>query len=117
LAKNQYEQLKATGKVARGWLGVEPGRLNEALAEKLGVKGTDGAVINHVVPHGPAAAAGIEPGDVVVQWNGKPIHDPAELVLAVGQSAIGSKASATILRKGNRVKITVTVADRPSQFH
>ena len=117
LAKNQYEQLRATGKVARGWLGVEPGRLNEALAEKLGVKGTDGAVINHVVPHGPAAAAGIEPGDVVVQWNGKPIHDPAELVLAVGQSAIGSKASATILRKGNRVKITVTVADRPSQFH
>ncbi|MBX3411194.1 MAG: trypsin-like peptidase domain-containing protein [Pirellulales bacterium] len=114
LARDIYERLRAEGKVARGWLGVQPRALTPELAEKLGLEATTGAVVVDVVPGAPADKIGIEPGDVIVRWNDQPVHDPAELRSLIAATAIGSQATIEVIRDGERKTMELEVIARPS---
>jgi serine protease Do len=114
VTKDVYEQLKSSGNVARGWLGVRLQPLTADLARQLGVKGRTGVVVVRVVAGSPASRAGIEDGDVIVKWNGQPIETQGDLTFAVAMAPIGSKVPLVVLRGGQPIELTVTVEQRPS---
>jgi serine protease Do len=115
MAKQIIPQL-LTGKVSRGYLGVTVSELSPDLAQGWGLKeGTKGAVVQNVVPRAPAAKAGIEPGDVVVAVNGKPVETPSQLTRSVAAIAPGGKVNLTLLRGGQKKDVQVTVAQRPDE--
>ncbi len=116
IAKDVYERLKATGWVERGWLGVEMQPLDEALANRFGLPNTQGALIVRVFPASPAQKAGLEPGDVVVQWNQEKIRDPSDLSLAIARTPIGQTATVHIIRDGKRLQVQVRVGQRPERL-
>lgn len=116
MAREVYERLRTTGSVERGWLGVAMQELDETLARRLGLESLEGALVAGVVPDSPAARAGIEPGDVIVRFNGERITSPADLALAVARSRIGAKATVELIRDGRTVAKTVTVGRRPKQL-
>ncbi|HPP54161.1 MAG TPA: trypsin-like peptidase domain-containing protein, partial [Thermoguttaceae bacterium] len=116
IAKDVYDRLKATGRVERGWLGVEMQPLDETLAGRLGLPNTEGALIARVFPGSPAQRAGLEPGDVVVQWNDEKIRDPSDLSLAIARTSIGQTAVVKILREGKPIKLRVQVGQRPTDL-
>jgi serine protease Do len=115
IAHDVYEQLRAKGTVPRGWLGVAMQELNEELARKLGLESTEGALVADLVPGSPAEAAGLEPGDVIVRFNGEEITGPGDLGLAVGGTPPGAKAEVVFIRERRKIKVTVTVGDRAEQ--
>ena len=115
LARDVYEKLRETGTVERGWLGVSIQPISEPIAERLGLDSTDGALVADVIPGAPAAAAGIEPGDVITRWNDIPIAEPADLTFAVAATEIGSTATVELLRDGESRTFDVTVGLRPVQ--
>ncbi len=115
LAKQLIPQL-LTGKVARGYLGVSVSELTPDLAAGFGLKaGTKGALVQSVVARAPAAKAGIEPGDVVVAVNGKPVESPSQLTRTVSSVPPGGKATLTVLRGNERKDFAITVAQRPDE--
>ncbi|GGC52903.1 serine peptidase [Siccirubricoccus deserti] len=109
LAQHVVEQLKEHGKVERGWLGVSMQQLDPALAGALGTGEARGALIGAVEPDGPAAKGGLQPGDVVTQFNGRAIVQPRDLAEAVAEVHPGSVATVTVLRNGKRVEERVTI--------
>jgi Do/DeqQ family serine protease len=115
MAKEVYDRLRTTGKVARGWLGVELAELTPEIAKKLQVDTPQGALVNDVLRGAPAEKAGIEPGDVIVEWNKHPIDGPTALSLLVARTKVGTKADAVVIRDGKRITVPVTVEERPSQ--
>jgi len=116
IAKDVYERLKTTGRVERGWLGVEMQPLDQPLANRLGLPNTQGALIVRVFPGSPAQKAGLEPGDVVVQWNEEKIRDPSDLSLAIARTPLGQSAAIQIIREGRPLKLRVQVGQRPPQL-
>jgi len=116
MAKEVYERLKESGKVVRGWLGVELQPLSGELAKHLGVRGRSGAVVTRVLPDAPAAQAGIEPGDVIVKWDGKPVETPTDLTFAVAKTPPGTKTAVVLIRRGKQIEVSVTVEERPAEF-
>ena len=114
ITKDVYEQLKSSGNVARGWLGVQLQPLSADLARQLGVKGRTGVVVTRVVADSPAERAGIEDGDVIVKWNGRPIDAPSDLTFAVVMAPIGSHVPLVVMRGGKPIELTVTVEQRPA---
>ncbi len=113
LAKSVVEQLKDSGRVERGWLGVVMQPVDAALAEALQLPDSKGALIGAVEPDGPAAKAGLQPGDVVVGFNDHVIELPRDLAEAVGSLKPGASATATMLRDGQRREQQVTLGDMP----
>ena len=113
IARDVYKKLRDTGTVARGWLGVALQSLDDELADRLGIDGTEGALVTGVLPESPAAKAGLRIGDVIVEWNGKTMVDPSALSFAVAATPIGSEATVVLLRDGERMELTVTVTQRP----
>jgi serine protease Do len=116
MAKEVYEQLRRTGSVARGYLGVRPQDLTDDLAEQLGVKVKAGAVITRVMPGSPAAEAGLQEGDVVIKWDDQPVQDAADLTLKVAGTPIGKKVKVEIIRDQHPMTIEVTVGSRPTEI-
>ena len=108
-----YDQLIKSGKVARGWLGVALQDLAPEDAEKLGVSG---AVVSGVLPGSPAAAAGIQAGDILTKWNGKLVGGPTELRLQVAWTKIGEKVKVTVRRGDATLEFTVTVGQRSEKM-
>jgi serine protease Do len=106
-------QLKDSGRVQRGWLGVYIQDVDRALAESLGLDKPQGALIAQVEPDSPADKAGLEAGDVVVVFSGRPIVDASDLPHIVGQMKPGASADAEIIRKGKRKVLKVVVLSRP----
>ncbi len=115
IARTVYQSLRQTGTVARGWLGVALQSIDDDLVERLGLDDTRGALVTDILPDSPAAAADLRMGDVIVDWNGEPVADPAALSFAVAATRIGSNATVTLIRDGERLEIGVTVAERPAQ--
>ncbi|MBN2218067.1 MAG: trypsin-like peptidase domain-containing protein [Pirellulales bacterium] len=114
MARDIVDKLKTGGQIARGWLGVSITELTGPLAKQLGIESdTPGAVVTHILPNSPAAAAGIEPGDIIVQWADTPIAGPGELGMAAAGTPIGSTAKVIVLRKGKRLELDVKVGQRP----
>lgn len=114
MAHGIYDRLRADGKVARGWLGVQPQTVSQELADQLNLESLAGAVVVDVVPGAPAAKAGIESGDVIVRWNDQPVLDPADLRLQVAQTEIGSRATVEVVRDGEHRTFELDVVARPS---
>ncbi len=116
LAKSLIPQLEK-GKVVRGFVGVslEP-ELTPDLVEALGLPpGSKGALVQNVVPKGPAAKAGLQPGDFIVALNGKPVEASGELTRAVALVQPGQKVTLTVLRGGQKKDFSFAVGTRPGE--
>jgi serine protease Do len=114
MAKSILPQLREKGKVVRGFMGVSIGDLTPDLAQAFGLKqGTKGALVQNVVPRGPAAKAGVQPGDLVVALNGKPVESSGGLTRSVALIPPGEKVSLGILRRGEKKEFSFKVAQRP----
>ncbi|MDB5375142.1 MAG: degP, partial [Belnapia sp.] len=113
LAQSVITQLKDSGRVERGWLGVSMQQIDPTLASALGVADSKGALIGSVEPEGPAARAGLQPGDIVVGFNGQAIAMPRDLAEAVGAVKPGVPVTVAVLRDGHKVEQHVTLGDTP----
>jgi serine protease Do len=111
LAKPILSQLRGTGKVTRGWLGVSIQPLTQELAKSFGIAGTQGALVASVTEDSPAARAGLKEGDVIVTFDGKPVEGPRMLPSIVANTPIGRPVPVGIVRDGSRQTVTVTVGN------
>jgi Do/DeqQ family serine protease len=114
--KHVMQDLIKTGKVTRGYLGVEISNLNSGLAKQFGVPDTSGALVQNVSPDGPAAKAGLKNGDVIRKFNGQTVEGADELTSMVTNTNPGTAANLSILRNGKPLDIKVTLAERPSNL-
>jgi serine protease Do len=103
------DQLRQFGELRRGWLGVRIQSVTDEIAESLNIKPARGALIAGVEDKGPAKPAGIEPGDVVVKFDGKDIKEPKDLSRAVADTAVGKEVEVVIIRKGAEETRKVTL--------
>jgi serine protease Do len=115
LARSVMDGFLKGGRVARGYLGIEPQDIDAGLAKDFGAPNTDGALITDVTPNSPAAKAGLKAGDVVVGINGREITTADSLRVTVSELAPGSEAKVKIYRNGNPKTIGVTLAERPGE--
>jgi serine protease Do len=103
------DQLRQFGELRRGWLGVRIQQVTDEIAESLNIKPPRGALIAGVEDKGPAKPAGIEPGDVVVKFDGKDIKEPKDLSRVVADTAVGKEVDVVIIRKGAEETRKVTL--------
>lgn len=115
LAKISMAQIVEKGYVSRGWLGVEIQELTPELAISFGIKGEKGVIISGVLRNGPADKAGLEPGDVIKQLNGKEVESVHAALNAIAQTQPGDKLTIKGIRNGKSMEIKATVAERPQQ--
>jgi len=113
LAMNVVEQLKTTGKVTRGYLGVLIQDVTHELAESFNMKRPRGALVAKVLPDSPAEAAGLQVGDIILRYNGQDVDRSSQLPPLVGGSPIDRAAKAEVLRDGKRMIIEVNVQQLP----
>jgi serine protease Do len=113
MAMQVVEQLKTSGHVARGWLGVLIQDVTRELAESFGMGKPRGALIAKVLPDSPAESAGFEVGDVVIRFNGKEIIRSAGLPPLVGISPVGKEVEVEILRKGKTKTLYLKLGELP----
>ncbi|MDM0011430.1 trypsin-like peptidase domain-containing protein [Variovorax sp. J22P168] len=112
-AKQVLEDIVKSGKVTRGWIGVEPNELSPELAETFGVKAASGVIITGVLQNGPAARAGVRPGDVITSVGDKAIGNTQELLTAVAGLKPGIATRFALQRGSDRVELDVTPGLRP----
>jgi Do/DeqQ family serine protease len=112
-AKMVLEQIVKTGSVTRGWIGVEVQEITPPVAESFKLGSTRGALIAGVLRGGPADKAGVKPGDVLLEVDGKPVADPAAMLNLVAALAPGASAKMKLKRRGEDVDASVTVGRRP----
>src|SRR5450755_2811744 len=103
------DSLRQFGELRRGWLGVRIQQVTDEIAESLNIKPARGALIAGVEDKGPAKPAGIEPGDVVVKFDGKDIKEPKDLSRVVADTAVGKEVDVVIIRKGQEETRKVTL--------
>jgi serine protease Do len=101
------EQLRQYGETRRGWLGVRIQQVTDDIADTLNIKPARGALVAGVDDKGPAKPAGIEPGDVIVKFDGKDIKEMRDLPRIVADTAVGKDVDVVIVRKGQEVDKTV----------
>ena len=111
MARQVMDQLVRFGEVRRGRLGVRTQDLTPDIAAALGLERTEGAMIARVAPESPAAQAGIEQGDIVVEVDGAPIRDSADLRNRIGLVRVGRVIEMTVLRDGDRLNLRVEVRE------
>ena len=116
MAKDVYEQIVKTGTVIRGFLGVDIQELTPDLATAFGLPAdVNGIVITHVAPNSPAEKAGLRPGDVITQFDGRPVRDAATLQSQIAAMKPGSQVSLVAMQDGKANTITVQLGSRPAQ--
>ncbi len=103
------DQLRQFGELRRGWLGVRIQQVTDEIAESLNIKPARGALVAGIDDKGPAKPAGIEPGDVVIKFDGKDIKEPRDLSRVVADTAVGKAVSVVVIRKGKEVTKQVTL--------
>jgi serine protease Do len=104
-------QLKASGKVTRGRIGVVIQEVTKELGESFGLQKPQGALVNSVEKGGPADKGGVEPSDVILKFDGKPVNTSGDLPRLVGATKPGTKVTLQVWRKGQTKDLTVTVAE------
>lgn len=104
-------QLKAKGRVTRGWLGVMIQPVTPEIADSLGLDEAEGALVAEVVADGPAAKGGLEQGDVIVEFDGARVHESSDLPRLVARTAIGKRVEVAVLRGGDRHSFTVEIGE------
>ena len=108
------DQLRATGKVTRGRIGVQIGPVTKDVAESIGLGKPEGALVSAVEPDSPAAKAGVEPGDVITKFEGKAIEKVSDLPRLVGNTKPGTKSTITVLRRGKLKDLSLVIAEVPA---
>jgi serine protease Do len=108
-------QLKAGGRVKRGWIGVAIQDVTRELAESFGMKRPSGALVADIMTDSPAAKSELHVGDVVVEYEGRRINTSADLPPLVGQTAPGARARMTVLRNARPRTVFVTIAELPEE--
>jgi Do/DeqQ family serine protease len=112
-AQMVLEQIIKTGSVTRGWIGVEVQEITPAVAESFKIGNTRGALIAGVLRGGPADKAGVKPGDVLMEVEGKPVADPTAMLNLIAALAPGTSAKLKLKRQSQEVDAAVTVGRRP----
>jgi serine protease Do len=115
VAMNVADQLRTTGKVSRGWLGVVVQPVSKELADSFSLAKAEGALISSVEKGSPADKAGLEASDVVLKIDGKPIATNSDLSRVIAATKPGSKVNLSVWRKGAAKQITVTLGELPSE--
>ena len=114
MALEVMQGLIRDGQVVRGWIGVVPRELTPDVAESLGLAVREGVLIRGVLQDGPASAAGLRPGDVVLRIGGQPVRDEAQLLKAVAALKPSSRVMVSVQRADRTLDIDVTVGQRPA---
>jgi serine protease Do len=118
IAREQYDQLRADGRIERAWLGIEPADVPERVRERLALKLGEGVYVQRVEPRTPAARSGLRGGDVILQWNDHVANDPTLLSRAIAATEIGSTAKMVYVRsngstESEQIAVDVKVERRP----
>ncbi|MDD3018176.1 MAG: trypsin-like peptidase domain-containing protein [Comamonas sp.] len=113
-AKMVLEGIVRDGRVTRGWIGVEPGELTPELAQAFGISGEVGVLMTGILQAGPAAQAGLQPGDVVTHIDHKPVRNVAELMSTVAALRPGQDYPIDLLRAGQEQQVQITPLARPN---
>jgi serine protease Do len=114
LAKNVIDQLKSSGKVARGWLGVTIQDVNDDIAESLGLKDAKGALITKIMEDGPSAKSELKVRDVVVEVNGQPLSNSRDLARKIADLSPDSEARLSVVRDGKQQPVSVKLGTFPN---
>lgn len=115
VAMEVVEQLKENGHVTRGWLGVVIQEVDKNLAESFGLEKAAGALVSQLVPDGPAAKAGLQPGDIITRFNDKEVILSSDLPHLVGRVRPGTDAKLRIVRHGKTKNMTVEIGALPTE--
>ena len=115
LARPVVDSLKETGRVARGWLGVRIQTVTDEIADSLGLDDHRGALVASVTPGGPAEQSLIEPGDVVLSFDGKDVDRMRSLPRIVAETPIGKEVPVVVWRRGEERTLRVTVGELPEE--
>ena len=115
VAMNVVDQIKARGKAAHGWLGVQIQDVTRELAESFGMKKPQGALVSRVVPGSPAEKANLQIGDIITEFNGQAIEKSSDLPPMVGMTPINQEATLKIIRQGDTKTVTFKVGLLPDQ--
>ncbi len=105
------EQLRSSGRVTRGRIGVQIGQVTRDVAESLGLGKQQGALVTGVEAGSPAEKAGIEAGDIIMRFDGKPIEKIADLPRMVGNTKPGTKSTVTVFRRGSMRDLSILIAE------
>jgi len=106
-------QLRETGQVSRGWLGVVIQEVTRDLAESFGMATASGALVSQILPDSPAANSELQVGDVIVAFNGSPVNTSSALPPLVGRVRAGADADVQVMREGNRETVVVNIGELP----
>jgi len=112
LARGIIKQLKTKGEVTRGWLGVGIQNLTKELKEYYGMKDGEGVLVTQVFPDDPAAKAGIEPKDIILEINGHKVKTSRELSRMIAEASIEQKVDIVLLRKGSKKNFNIQLSKR-----
>jgi len=115
MARKIYTELIAKGKVTRGWLGVSIQPLTPELAKSFSAKDNKGVLISDVVGDSPAAKAGLQPGDILIEFDGKKMEGPADLQRAVGLANPGNSAKVKVWRDQGEKSVEVKIGEAPEE--
>ncbi|MCC6208002.1 MAG: DegQ family serine endoprotease [Gammaproteobacteria bacterium] len=115
IAMSVVDQLRSAGHVTRGWLGILIQDVDRTLAESFGMTKPIGALVARVLPDSPAQKAGIEVGDVIVEFDGKEVESSGGLPPMVGVSKVGEKVPLKVIRKGKPLTLKVTISELPEE--
>jgi serine protease Do len=110
-ASRVADQLRTNGRVTRGRIGVRIDQVNKDVAESIGLGAPRGALVRGVEPDSPAAKAGVEPGDIIVKFDGRAIEKSVDLPRLVGNTKPGTKSSMTVFRRGTERNLSVVIAE------
>ncbi len=113
VALSVVEQVKNKGYVSRGWLGVLIQEVTRELAESMSLAKPEGALVSRVLPSSPAEKAGLKVGDVILEFNGKPVTDSASLPPLVGMTAVGAKVKVKLIRDGKPMSVDIKIGELP----
>lgn len=114
LAKQVMEQIIRQGTVTRGWIGIQAQDITPQLAESFKLSHTQGSLIAGVLPNSPAERAGLKPGDILLEINGKRVTDSSSMLNLIAGLQPNEKATLKIARNQRELNIDVTIGKRPA---
>lgn len=111
MAKTVISQIREKGKVTRGWIGVSVQTISPDMAEAFGLKDASGALVAEIVPGGPAEAAGIKRGDVIISFDGKAINKMSDLPVVTSETTVGKTVTIKVIRDKKVLALNIRVAE------
>ncbi len=114
IAKKVFRELKSTGKVTRGFVGIYLQGLTEELAASFGLKDTKGALVSDVIADSPAEKAGLKAGDIILEFNNTPVSDVKDLQNKVENTKVGETVTLGVWRDKKKIAISIKIAERPA---